>query len=133
MNKDDAKIQLPDGRIAYDCVKRAAIPTEGLFVKDLQDGSIVFVQTRHTQYIFTKRGEQIIGLAVKEDGSTPKYLPFEIPVRIHGSTWGGSMIKLGYIGVEMHLEFSTYEDGSRAVRTSEIQCVRVAGAAREAA
>ena len=26
-------------------------------------------------------------------------------VSIHGSSWGGSMLKMGYIGRSMHLEF----------------------------
>jgi len=35
----------------------------------------------------------------------PNYCPDPVPVRIAGSTWGGSMLKLRFIGRGMHLEF----------------------------
>ncbi len=128
---DEAKIQLSDGRVVFDALKLAAIPTEGVFVKDIP-GHVVLVQTQNTLYRFEIENEnKIIGKAFKPDGSTPEYLSFDMPVYIAGSTWGGSMLKMGYIGVEMHLEF-TYDnpdhregDVRRMITTSRIENIRV--------
>jgi len=124
---DAAKINLPDGREAYDCLKLAAIPTEGIFLKDHPDHLIV-VQTQNTRYEFISEGGKVLGRAIKPDGSTPRYLPEQVPVNIHGSTWGGSMLKIGYIGVEMYLEFST-EGVPGTITTSAIVSVQVAALA----
>ena len=35
----------------------------------------------------------------------PKFCPEAVVVRIEGSTWMGSMLKLRFIGRGMHLEF----------------------------
>ena len=35
----------------------------------------------------------------------PEFCPEPVLVRINGSNWGGSMIKTGYLGRGMHLEF----------------------------
>lgn len=34
----------------------------------------------------------------------PHYCPTESRANIHGSTWGGSCLKLGFIGINMHME-----------------------------
>ena len=34
----------------------------------------------------------------------PRYCPTATPCNIHGSTWGGSMLKIDFIGRGMHLE-----------------------------
>jgi hypothetical protein len=122
MNKEDAKITLPDGRVAYDCAKLAHLPTEGFDLKDYREHVFV-VRTRNTIYQFTTLDGQVFGKAFKPDGSRPKYLAEEKLCRIHGSTWGGSMMKIGYLGVEMHLEFSF--EGHHLV-TSEVESITVA-------
>ena len=50
------------------------------------------------------------------------YCPKPILARIHGSTWGGSMIKIGWIGVGMKMEFSTV-DYQGDITTSTVQDV----------
>ena len=35
----------------------------------------------------------------------PEFCPEPVLVRINGSNWGGSMIKMAYLGRGMHLEF----------------------------
>lgn len=117
---DRAKIVLPNGRVGYDAVSLAGIKTEGLFVKDYPR-HLIRVRTLNTMYEFVTWEGKITGQAIKPDGSLPPYLPFETEVRINGSTWGGSMLKLGYIGVGMHLEFW---DGSKIVTTSTIEFVQ---------
>jgi hypothetical protein len=51
----------------------------------------------------------------------PEYCPEPTPCIIHGSTWGGSMIKPEYIGRGMHLEVGLPK-GYRLL-TTEIQDV----------
>lgn len=36
-----------------------------------------------------------------------KYCPVPTGCNVHGSTWGGFMLKVGFVGRGMHLEFST--------------------------
>ena len=52
----------------------------------------------------------------------PVFCPQPTRVYIHGSTWGGSMLKESFIGRGMHLEFG-HPDGL-AVTTSAIQEIR---------
>ena len=35
----------------------------------------------------------------------PEFCPNPVEVRIHGSTWGGSMLRVRFVGRGMHLEF----------------------------
>ncbi len=89
-------------------------------VKDqpyLPIGKNLMVQTVNTTYLIENR----------EDGTyisgNKKYCPTPTKCNIHGSTWGGSMLKMGWIGVGMHLEFSTDKHPHR-ITTSEIQDVQ---------
>lgn len=123
MNIDDAKIKLPDGTIAYDCVKLAQVPTEGVFIKDCV-GKVLLVRTMNPIYQLKVEEDRVLGRAFKDDGSEPRYLSFELPVNVLGSTWGGSMIKMGYVGVGMYLEMSWM--GHHGVRTSQVQSIQLA-------
>lgn len=54
----------------------------------------------------------------------PRYCPNPVLCNIHGSTWGGSMIKTDWIGIGMHLEIGLMVNGEASViTTSEIQDV----------
>ena len=54
----------------------------------------------------------------------PEFCPSPVPVHVRGSSWGGSMLKVAYIGRGMHLEFQhpTYA----TVTTSKIVSIRMA-------
>ena len=54
----------------------------------------------------------------------PVFCPEPVLVMIHGSTWGGSMIKTGYIGRGMRLEFG--QPANLPITTSVIRQVRAA-------
>jgi|SRR5208337_2495886 len=93
---------------------------EGAAVKDepyLPVGKTLKVRTMNTTYLIENRedGTYISGNA--------KYCPEPTKCNIHGSTWGGSMLKMGWIGVGMYLEFSTDKHPYR-ITTSEIQDVQ---------
>lgn len=76
-------------------------------------GKTLLVQTKNTLYRIEKRGEKDFWIS-----GNAKYCPEPIKASIHGSTWGGSMLKCGYVGRDMHLEFSTQEYGT--ITTSRI-------------
>lgn len=69
----------------------------GVFTKDILPGSTVLVQTRNTLYTLVNHGDRWIG----QGG---KHLPELTEVHVNGSTFGGSMIKVGFIGIGMYLE-----------------------------
>jgi len=89
----------------------------GVSLDDLSEGARLEVETRNRWYTILIRdgGEQLIW-------GHPKYCPDPVPVRIAGSTWGGSMLKLRFIGRGMHLEF--WHPVFRTVKTSRIVDIR---------
>ncbi len=89
----------------------------GVKLSDLTAGSTLEVQTRNTLYRIVKA----------EDGTLTiqghaHFCPTPMPVTISGSTWGGSMLKMGFIGRGMHMEFYIEKFGTLA--SSTIQEVR---------
>lgn len=93
---------------------------EGELVKDqpyLPVGKSLKVETRNTLYLVENR----------EDGTyisgNQKYCPTPVKCSIHGSTFGGSMLQLGYVGRGMYLEFSLYDGphAGKTITTSQIQ------------
>ena len=72
----------------------------GVNLDTLPDGEVLEVETQNRWYTIVNRGS---GRALIS--GHPKFCPQPVPVRIAGSTWGGSMIKLRFIGRVMHLEF----------------------------
>jgi len=85
-----------------DEVNRNIVQSEiegGVYLDDLPEGAVLKVETQNHEYtIVIRTGEELIW-------GHPQYCPRPVPVRIVGSTWGGSMLKLRFIGRGMHLEF----------------------------
>ena len=52
----------------------------------------------------------------------PTFCPAPVLVHIHGSTWGGAMLKSSFIGRGMHLEFQ--DPDHRIITTSRILEIR---------
>ena len=109
-----------------DEVNRNIVQSEiegGVCLDDLSDGVQLEVETQNHWYTIQicNRGQQLIS-------GHPQYCPEPIEVRIAGSTWGGSMLKLRFIGRGMRMEFShpTYH----RIVTSRIVDIR---ASRDAA
>lgn len=112
-----------------DEINNAIIESElagGADIDKLPVGKKLMVQTQNTLYTIERR----------EDGvyisGNKRYCPEPTKCHINGSTWGGSMIKVGYVGVGMYLEFMLDVQGDRKVGsvdghgrilTSEIQTV----------
>ena len=72
----------------------------GVHLRDLPPGAVLEVQTCQRQYTIVNQGD---GDALIS--GHPEYCPNPVLVKIHGSTWGGSMLKERFIGRGMHLEF----------------------------
>ncbi len=72
----------------------------GVYLRDLPAESTLEVATQNRRYT----------LVVLSDGQAliwghPEFCPEPVEVRIHGSNWGGSMLKTAYLGRGMHLEY----------------------------
>ena len=103
-----------------DEVNRNIIQSEiegGVYLDHLLEGAVLEVETQNHWYTIVNRGR---GQALIS--GHPEYCPDPVPVRIEGSTWGGSMLKVRYIGRGMRLEFRhpTY----RTIVTSRIVDIR---------
>lgn len=95
----------------------------GADIKKLAVGKRLIVKTKNTVYTIEKR----------EDGTyiygNKKYCPVPMKCHINGSTFGGPMLKLDWVGVGMYLEFVLdvpdrkvgLIDGHGRIRTSKIQ------------
>ena len=88
----------------------------------LPAGKVLLIQTRNTLYRLEKRGPKEFYISGNKG-----YCPNPTKAKIHGSTWGGSMLKMGFIGRGMRLEFSIPGKGG-CITTSEIQEVSEEGA-----
>lgn len=72
----------------------------GVDLRRLPPGSVLEVRTQNRSYTIVTRSwndVQIFG--------HPKFCPEPVAARIHGSTWGGSMLKQHFIGRGMQMEF----------------------------
>jgi hypothetical protein len=106
-----------------DDVNRNIIRSEiegGVELDRLADGDVLHVETLSRRYtiVYHGNGQALIA-------GHPRFCPSPTPVRIEGSTWGGSMLKTRYVGRGMHLEFR--HPRFRSIVTSRILDVRLAG------
>lgn len=103
-----------------DEVNRRIIQSEiegGVHLEDLPDGSALEIKTENRSYVLVLQGP---GKALIS--GHPKFCPDPVLVSIHGSSWGGSMLKVAFIGRGMHLEFQHPE--YQTITTSRIVDVR---------
>ena len=72
----------------------------GVHLRDVLPGTVIEVRTQNRSYTIQYKGS---GQALIS--GHPVFCPEPVLVSIHGSTWGGSMLKERYIGRGMCLEF----------------------------
>jgi hypothetical protein len=104
-----------------DRVNRNIVQSEiegGVFLAGLAPATVLQIRTRHHCYT-----AQLLGESSALISGHPQYCPLPVQVTIAGSTWGGSMLKVRYIGRGMHLEFHHPEYATPIV-TSPIQEIR---------
>ena len=90
----------------------------GVFLPDLPQHTVLEIHTLHRCYtaVLLGQGEALIC-------GHPEYCPQPILVAITGSTWGGSMLRLNFVGRGMHLEFH-HPEYRAPIITSRIQEIR---------
>jgi hypothetical protein len=101
-------------------INRAIIQSEvegGVAMRDLALHAVVEVETKHNTYRIENLGDGTVMIS-----GHPDICPEPVLVNLHGSTWGTPMIKTGFIGRGMGLEFQHPTRG--IVRTSRIREVR---------
>jgi hypothetical protein len=115
-----ARMFNPHPNLADD-VNRSIIQSEiegGVFLTDLPPSTVLEIQTMHHRYTAVLLGGSEALLS-----GHPEFCPEPVQVAIAGSTWGGSMLKLQYVGRGMHLEFR-HPAYPTPIVTSPIQEIR---------
>lgn len=102
-------------RKVIDLKKLAEEEPKGEYLNQLLSGEALEVVTKNHTYLVEKYGDDYY------ISGHPQYCPSSTKVSIRGSTWGGSALKVGFIGEDMKLEF-TLPDG-RTITTSFIKKV----------
>ncbi len=103
-----------------DEVNRNIVQSEiegGVYLDELPAGAELEVETQNRFYRVVNRGQGQVMIS-----GHPKFCPNPVLVKIHGSNWGGSMLKVRFIGRGMHMEFRHPE--FRTIVTSRIVDVR---------
>jgi hypothetical protein len=93
----------------------------GVSMQNLPKGAVVEIETQNRIYTLVSCGA---GDALLH--GHPMFCPEPVLVTIHGSTWGGSMLKHQFIGRGMHLEFG-HPAYAGPIITSRIVDIRPAG------
>ncbi len=71
----------------------------GIRLDALREGSRVLVETMNRLYRLERRAGQIW------ISGHPRFCPEPVPVKVRGSSWGGSMLKAAYLEQGLHMEF----------------------------
>jgi len=90
----------------------------GVYLEDLSPSTVLQIETMHNCYtaVLLGGGQALIS-------GHPKFCPHPVLVAIAGSTWGGSMLKLRFVGRGMRLEF-IHPEYRTPILTSPIQAIR---------
>jgi hypothetical protein len=121
-------VEIPDLFVANphfsDSVNRNIIGSEiegGVYLRDLAPGSVLSLQTMNRVYKVVVLDDETALIS-----GHPEFCPEPAEVKILGSTWGGSMLKMKFLGFGMHMEFE--HPVHRTVLTSRIVDIRAQAA-----
>ena len=89
----------------------------GLRLSSLAEGARVLVETINRLYKLEIRGGHVW------ISGHPEFCPRPVRVQVRGSSWGGSMLKVAYLGRGMQMEFE--HPLHATVTTSRIVSIRV--------
>jgi hypothetical protein len=92
----------------------------GIEIKKLPPGTIILAETRNSIYEI-----EILEKGVEIQGG--KYFPKPTSIPFHGSTWGGSMLKVGWIGYDMHMEMGHPTEPAKYITTTRVKRARIIG------
>jgi hypothetical protein len=90
----------------------------GVYLGDLPPSTVLHIQTMNHCYTAVLLGGSEALLS-----GHPEVCPEPVQVAIAGSTWGGSMLKIQYVGRGMHLEFR-HPQYPTPIVTSQIREIR---------
>ncbi len=99
----------------------------GIFLKDIPDRHIVEVHTQNSVYTIAVIDKDQSKVAIQGNN---KHLLHPEVCYLRGSTFGGSMIKVGWIGVGMHLEVNPAT--GVIMTTSSVKTVKIKEDAKRA-
>jgi hypothetical protein len=91
---------------------------KGVAVQSLDAGTVLSIHTKHSQYrvvILDNTSQRVL---VNGGSMFPK----TTEVRIEGATAGGSVLKMGWIGIGLRLELSI---GRQRITTSRVRSVAI--------
>jgi hypothetical protein len=86
----------------------------GIELDELSVGAVLDVETANSQYRIENRGQGEVLIS-----GNPDICPNPVKVNFHGSSLGREMLKAGFIGREMSMEFLHPQRG--IVRTSRVR------------
>lgn len=90
----------------------------GVFLQDLPQHTVLEIQTSNRCYTAEVLGPEEVLIS-----GHPRYCPEPVHVGIVGSSWGGSLLKVGFVGRGMHLEIR-HPDYEAPIITSKICEIR---------
>ena len=90
----------------------------GVFLEELPPSTVLQIYTQHRCYTAV-----LLGGSQALISGHPEYCPSPVPVAIAGSTWGGSMLKMHFVGRGMHLEFH-HPEYRTPIITSPVRDIR---------
>lgn len=93
----------------------------GLKLEEIEVGETIKVQTRNTLYTIKKIANDEYEISGNE-----KFCSVPKKCYIAGSTWGGSMLKMGFIGLGMFMEGNLNFD-EKSFLTSQIKSIEYKG------
>lgn len=99
---------------------------QGIFLSNVEQGTTLFVVTESRTYALVALGNREALIS-----GHPEHCPSPVRVRVQGSTWGGSLLRMDFIGKGMHLEY--WHPVHKCITTSQIVDVRVLPAPRQTA
>jgi hypothetical protein len=114
-----SSFELPHRNLS-DQINRQLVQSEiegGVYLDDLAPGDVIEVETRNHAYKLVNHG---FGQALIS--GHPEFCPQPVLVRVEGSNWGGSLLKVSFIGRGMCLEFRHPE--YHTITTSPIVDIR---------
>jgi hypothetical protein len=121
MRRGDTHPGLMQGTASFSReIARGIVKSEidgGVYLSQLRKGEAIVVDTENRSYRIEVRDDDAAYIS-----GHPVFCPEPTRVSIHGSSWGGSMLKVAFVGRGMYLEFQHPE--FETITTSRILDVR---------
>ena len=94
----------------------------GINVHRLKEGTILLIVTKNSLYKIIKGPRDVYDITIQGG----KKLPKPVKANFAGSTFGGSLLKIGWIGFLMHMEIHI-PSSRRKLTTTGVRAARIIG------